>query len=675
MTIDRSRRRRWSRLLVGTACAAGLTMALPGVASAAPTPPAAPAAGARSADAAQRAQVAWNTHGRPDALVVVRPTGIDVVTEGRLARRIPRSASTVRLLDLDRFLPADWLTITDGTARLSAAVVLTPGVTLDVAAPVTTLQLAGGGTAPEAASIYTGSGALALRGVTVTSVDRTSGQVMTAVPGRPFILVSPRGRLTATDATIADLGSGTAEALDRSDAEERPGVDFRAGSTGSLVRTSLLRNDTGLRLDGAQGVRLEDVTIDGSTGNGLVLRGDRGTTMSGVRTEHNGVDGVHVVGPSTDRAVTGVTTTGNGAYGVGIDRQTGLRLTGVTTAANDGGGVDVSQSSGVTMTDLTTADEPVGVFTHVNSSDIVLDRLTSVNGRRGVLVEKTTRELTVQDSTFAGATVAGVAVGGTGVDLRDLSVSGSRAGVRVERGAADVTATRLTVTGGEDGVVAGPGTSRLLLQDLRVDGVARNAVRSSSPDARIQGGRISGGSTGIDVDAATTISGTSIGLVDEGIRTYSPGLVHADDVDVNAASVGINTAAGSPFLLTRSRVHALEAVRGTLDAQGTNDLSLPPLNLLGAIGIPVVLLAVALQTVAALRGRRFGGNTRRTPPVLATTTATATASSTGAEPTPAFTYVARVGTTTTAKHRSQRTRRVPRMAVRGAGIADSRGGA
>ena len=40
---------------------------------------------------------------------------------------------------------------------------------------MTTLQLAGGATAPEAASLYTGSGVLALHGVTVTSVDRISG--------------------------------------------------------------------------------------------------------------------------------------------------------------------------------------------------------------------------------------------------------------------------------------------------------------------------------------------------------------------------------------------------------------------------------------------------------------------------------------------------------------------
>ena len=112
----------------------------------------------------------------------------------------------------------------------------------------------------------------------------------------------------------------------------------------------------------------------------------------------------------------------------------------------------------------------------------------------------------------------------------------------------------------------------------------------------------------------SSISGTSISLIDQGIRAQSTGLVHVDDVDVDAVDVGIDTGGTSPVLLTRSRVHALEAVRGTLTAEGTNDLSLPPLNLLGAVGIPLILLAVVLQAVAAARGRRYGGDTRRKPP-------------------------------------------------------------
>jgi hypothetical protein len=52
--------------------------------------------------------------------------------------------------------------------------------------------------------------------------------------------------------------------------------------------------------------------------------------------------------------------------------------------------------------------------------------------------------------------------------------------------------------------------------------------------------------------------------------------------------------------------------------RGTNDHSLPPLNLLGAIGIPLILLAVVLQQVHLVRRRRSGEPSRPTwnPPSL-----------------------------------------------------------
>ena len=115
MGID-ARTGRWPRLVVGAAAsAAALTVGLPGMALAAPAvPSAAPSvqAAAPFADAAQRARTTWETHGRPAALVVVRPTSVDLVDQGRLTRRVPRTAGTLTLAGLDRYLPQGWLSIT-----------------------------------------------------------------------------------------------------------------------------------------------------------------------------------------------------------------------------------------------------------------------------------------------------------------------------------------------------------------------------------------------------------------------------------------------------------------------------------------------------------------------------------------------------------------------------------
>ena len=156
---------------------------------------------------------------------------------------------------------------------------------------------------------------------------------------------------------------------------------------------------------------------------------------------------------------------------------------------------------------------------------------------------------------------------------------------------------------------------RRVLRDIAATG-SNDAIRTFSPNLQVVGGRISGSTTGIDTGAATTINGTAITEVDQGVRARTGEVVHVDGIDVSAISAGINVAAGSPVILTDSRVDALEAVRGQVQLEGINQLSLPPLNLLGAIGVPLILLALVLEQVQAIRQRGFRGARRRVPPTL-----------------------------------------------------------
>ena len=572
----------------------------------------------------QRIRKQWEDRGRPNKMVIVRDTRIDVVTDGQVSQRVPSGSAALNIAALDRMLMPGWLTITDGTADLAATIVLTRGTALDIS-DVRTLRLTGGASTTQTALIYTGGGRLSLRGVTVTSFDTATGKPVSLAPGRPSIVAAAGGRLEVTDSTISEMGTPANE-VDNG----RPAVAFNPASSGSLVRTTLLRNSVGVELSRSDGVRLEGLTVAESAGDGIVFSGDRGTTMTEVHAERNGRNGLlftmlsadrrpvgstsRPVASVTGRRITGVATNGNGEYGLVLVGQQGAHVIGVATTADKAGGLRVSRSNDTLITGFTATDQPVGLFTHINTTNTVLDGVQTTGGRRGVVAEKSTQGLTITGSTFKGARVAGISVGGQDVQLTDVRVSDSGTGVRIERGARRITLTGLTLVGGNHGVVATPNTAGVVVRDLVADNVAADAVRTFSPNTRIIGGRITGGATAIDVAAATTISGTIISHAREGIRTRSTQPVHAHNIDVTTSSLGINAAHGSPFTLTASRVHALEAVRGQVGQQGINELSLPPLNLLGAIGIPLILLAFVLEQVHVHRLRRAGADTRRRPP-------------------------------------------------------------
>ncbi len=183
-------------------------------------------AAAQAAAAAAKARETWDRRGRPKKLIIVRATSIDAITNGSLTKRTPRSGS-VTLQALGRIVPNSFLTIDGDTANLNAAVVLTPQTTLDISG-VKTLKLGGGDSPTEAAFLYTGSGRILVDGVTVTSANKDGQPLAMSSQGRPYIVVSSRGRFEATDSILSDLGvqpTGT----DKGD----PGISYNTDSTGS----------------------------------------------------------------------------------------------------------------------------------------------------------------------------------------------------------------------------------------------------------------------------------------------------------------------------------------------------------------------------------------------------------------------------------------------------------
>jgi parallel beta helix pectate lyase-like protein len=565
---------------------------------------------AERAEQAAKARQSWDDRGRPRQMVTIRTDRVEIVDNGRLTTLVPRSPGALSLKTLDRMLPADWITIDGDTARVNTAIVLTPGVSFEIA-DIPTVQLAGGPDVPDAAALYTGSGRLTLKGTTLAGVDSNGQPLAMNAVGRPFIEASGGGEIDATDVTITDMG-----VPEHGQVTAEPAVGFNPGSSGSLVRTTLQRNNIGVEVSGGQGVQLDGVTVSESEGDGIVLNGDQGTRMANLRAEKNGGNGMFVGGANSDRPITGLTTLNNKLYGLVVTQQKGAQVSGISTEADEAGGLRLNQAVDVTVTDFTATDQPIGIFTHVGSTGIVLDNIRATGGRRGVVVEKSTTNLELKNSTIEGSRVAGINLGGKELQVNGVQVSDAKAGVRIERGAGHIKLAGMTIEGGRDGIVSSAGAQDVTIADLTANHVEDGAIRVATPDAVISGGTINGGNTGVDVTGSATITALTVNGPSEGLRIRSPDPVRAENVAIDATDLGLNVSAGSSFVLANSSVHALEAVRGVFGQEGVNNISLPPLNLLAAMGVPLILLAIVLEQVHSFRQRRVGGNKRRLPPAI-----------------------------------------------------------
>jgi hypothetical protein len=564
----------------------------------------------RRAERAAKARSSWDDRGQPRRMVTVRADRVEVVDNGRLATLVSRRPGALNLRALDRMLPADWITVDGDTTTVNTSIVLTPGVNLEII-DIPTVRLTGGPEPADSSSIYTGTGRLTLRNTTLAGVDGGGQPLAFDAAGRPFINVSGGGKLDATDVTITDMGLP-----ERGVESARAAISFSSRGSGSLVRTTLQRNNIGVHLSGTQDVRLDGLTVTGSEEDGIILDDDHGTRMANVRAEGNGGNGMVVSGEVSDRPITSLTTHGNKLYGLVVTQQQGARVSGVSTHADGAGGLRLNQAVDVHITDFSATDQPIGVFTHVGSTGIVLDGIRTNGGRRGVVVEKSTTNLDLRNSTIEGSRVAGVNIGGKKIQVNAVQVTDAKAGVRIERGAAHIQLNGMTLDGGRDGVVSSPGAQDVTIADLTTNDIEDGAIRMATPDAVISGGTINGGATGIQITAAATITAVAINGPVAGIRVRSADLVRAENIAVEATDLGLDVSPGSQFVLANSSVHALEAVRGVFVPEGINNITLPPLNLLAAMGLPLIVLAVVLEQVHSYRQRKVGGLKPPKPPAI-----------------------------------------------------------
>jgi hypothetical protein len=554
-------------------------------------------------NAARAAQAEWVRAGKPPRLIIVRPRNIDIVTDGQLSTRMWRRSGVMTLATLAASAPTGWVATSGDSAQLSAVLLLTRGTTVDPG--VRTLRLSEGADPAAAASIRVGSGTLNLHDITVASINPVTGQVPpVSAAGRPFIVVGAGGRLNATDTAVNELGTAAPEASDQA------GLVFSPGSTGSLVRTSIRGNYVGLTLSGSVAVHLDTVTVARSSGDGLVLRGDRETVMRAVRSTGNDRNGVLIYGTAVARTVSGIDTSSNGDYGIAVIRQDNLTLNDVSSTADRGGGLRLTGCTNCSTSGVTVVDDTVGVLVNGSSTRVKLMSTHVSGGAQGLVVAHGVSGVDIEDARIEGAAVSGVNISASNVVLRALIVSYSTTAVKLTGAAHDITLTAPVVYGGWDGLVIGATVSQVTLLDPEVTGVSNDGVITSLPGLRISGGRIYGGVTGINARAATVLDGTSVGRVNEGIHVGQSVVgqsvvVRGNRIDVNATTSGIKVDPGAEFVLADSRIRAREALRGDVTRQGNNYISPPQFPWLRSIGVLVIVVALALQLIYVTRFRRF----------------------------------------------------------------------
>jgi hypothetical protein len=526
----------------------------------------------------------------PARLVVVRLHSIDSIASGVLVQRTYRDNRAVSFARMAAAVPQAWITVAGDNVRLNAAVQLTFGTRLDVQG-VRTLQMAGGDAPQSAAFLASGRGQIQLRGVTVTSIDPASGRaVAPEAVGRPYLRVSDGGSLVMLDSTIVDLGTEA-----KSNVGGQPAIEFGRASTGELTRVAVYRASTGVVLAASQGVRLDQLTVSDSAGDGIVLHGDRATALSNVRAERNGANGVLVSGAATGRPVAGIATAGNRSYGVAVSDQNHTEIGHLILSNDQAGGLEVDHVSDSDLHDITVVDAPIGVYLHGSSANLTLDAISVSGGRIGVLVDKTTATVHLTHSIIERVHVAGIVYEGRDALLAVVTVEDSPTAVRVEPRAGALTVDGLRIVGGVDGLVTSVDAPAVVIKNLSADGVSNDAVRNLAPGMLIVGGRIRGGHTGMDLRAATRVTGTQVDLAATGISVGSGVPVVLGGVRIDAEAVGIAAEPGSSVTLGNSWVHGLQPIRGNVEQRGPNDLSLPTVSGLSAIGLPLILVSILLE--------------------------------------------------------------------------------
>ncbi|GAA2274532.1 hypothetical protein GCM10010145_51870 [Streptomyces ruber] len=546
---------------------------------------------------------AWQRNDRPDRLVVIRPRSVSLVERGTVVRRLVPPAGVVPLSWLATSTGGRWVAYDArdrSTVRVGAALLLTPNTILRVDERTRNVLMAAGTTAASGTWIRGSRAALDIEGVTLTSVGADGSRPAPAdAPGRPYVAMGAEGRLDIRGSTITGFG--------REGRAVQSGVTWGRMSTGSVTFSTFDGNRTGLRLSGASGVTLREVTVQRSAGDGIVLGEDRATTADGLTAQGNGGGGVVLDGGPDPRVLTGVVTRNNGKAGVRAVDQAGLRLESPVSHGDDSG-IELVACTDCTVSWPTvhgTSRDALRVRGDGGRVTVERPRLNGNGHGTGIRLEPGTTVARVTGGKVVGF-ARGIDVGGSHAEVADISLADNRVGIGVGGRADRVSLQGLLIRGGHTGVTVGRGTRHVTLSGFGIKGAASKGLVSASPGLRASAGRISGSTSSVVLQARADLSGLTIDETHRAVHLSSGVRATGHDLDILAQRRGIQTDHEARMDLTDSRVRAPMALTGDgrTERHGRTTVSLPPFPWLGVAALSALLLAAVLQTVHQVRHRR-----------------------------------------------------------------------
>ncbi|MFE6893576.1 right-handed parallel beta-helix repeat-containing protein [Streptomyces sp. NPDC057694] len=536
---------------------------------------------------------AWARNGRPERLVVLRPGTVALVRRGVVVRRLYPGPGAVTPGWLSANAGKGWITYTPGTQptmRVRAAILLTPGSALQIRPADGTVLMATGRTAASGTWIKGSRAVLDLAGATLRSAGRG--------PARPYLAMGAGGRMDIVRSSVTGLG--------RAGPAAQSGVTWGRGSTGSAVLSVFHGNRTGLRLTGAHGVRLDRVTVTGSAEDGVVLNGDRGTTVRALSAVAGGRHGV-VVGGTDGRVLTGVATRANRGTGIKITPQRRLTLTAPVSDGDGSGGIRLMSCASCTVRGPVVRATPAALTVLGADSRVTVSEpdLTGDGSGTGISLAAGIGGATVHGGRAAGFARA-VEVAGARVVVDGTTLSDCATGVAVRGRAGPVALRGLDVRARRFGITASGTTRGVSLSGVRIGGTTVKGLSSASPGLRVSGGSVTGALTAVDLRGSARLDRLAVSGAGRGMHLAPGARVSAVGLDVLARRKGVDADEGARLDLTDSRVRAAVALSGdgSVRRHGATEISLPPFPWLGLAALVALGLAVLLQTVHQVRHRR-----------------------------------------------------------------------